>query len=362
MAAGPSIGLVMIFLLLVVGTKAGNLQTGWSWKGFLHPHRRLFVFGDSFADTGNVHNPKGPYFSLGKPYGETYPGFPTGRWSDGKVMTDFVAEYLHLPSPVPYSKREQFKWLRRYGMNFAYAGTGVFDTFTGLPDMTQQIDAFEQLIKSGLYAEHVNSSVAFVSYAGNDYLVYLGLYAYGHQVVQKLAANLQRLQDLGVKKVAVTTLPPSGCIPIFTYSTSFSQCVSQNNNFSALHNQLLNASVRDLSPPVVVLDNYNAFLTVLQQEKFGNRLRGCCMGVNATVWCGQVDGNGQPQYTLCPNPWSTFWNSYEEKNKSKNPSTRRWKNEEPTHHPSPSTGRCRRRSPPLPKKSENPSYLPPLEE
>ncbi|CAN6441868.1 unnamed protein product [Victoria cruziana] len=341
MAGGASIGLFMIFSLLVVGIKAEHLQNGRSLKSILDPYRRLFVFGDSFADTGNDQNPDEPYYSIRKPYGMTYPLFPTGRWSDGKVMTDFVAEYMDIPSPIPYSKRNNTinKLLLKYGMNFAYGGTGVFDTFTGLPNMTQQIDDFEQLIKSGLYADHLSSSIALVSYAGNDYRVYLerggtiaGLASIRQQVVQKLAANVRRLQNLGVKKVAVSNLQPVGCSPSVTYSISFSQCVSLFNDLSVLHNQLLdyalhapvqapsaapqlpNPPVQAPSPsqsfpnpPAVILDNYNAFLAVLQQEKFGNRLKGCCMGVNISVWCGTVDNSGHRQYTLCPIPWSTFW-------------------------------------------------------
>ena len=52
---------------------------------------RLWVFGDSYADTGNLGD-------LGRelthawydPYGDTFPGRPTGRFSDGRVLTDFV--------------------------------------------------------------------------------------------------------------------------------------------------------------------------------------------------------------------------------------------------------------------------------
>ncbi|CAN6442048.1 unnamed protein product [Victoria cruziana] len=323
MAGGLSIGLFMIFSLLVVNIKAENLQTGRSSKITLDPSRRLFVFGDSFADTGNDQNPNMPYYSIRKPYGMTYPSFPTGRWSDGNVMTDFVAEYMDIPSPVPYSKRNSItnKLLLKYGMNFACGGTGVFDTFTGLPDMTQQIDAFEQLINNSLYADQLDSSIALVSYAGNDYRVYLerngtiaDLAFVRRNVVQQLAANIRKLQSLGLKKVAVANLQPTGCSPWATHSTNFSQCISNLNDLSVAHNELLHDALHNTSavqsvpnPSVVILDNYNVFLAVLQQEDFGNRLNGCCMGVNISVWCGTVDKSGSSQYTLCPLRQSTFW-------------------------------------------------------
>jgi hypothetical protein len=50
----------------------------------------LFVFGDSMSDTGN-----GPFVNLAEayslPYGETYPGYADGRFSDGRtIVSDFL--------------------------------------------------------------------------------------------------------------------------------------------------------------------------------------------------------------------------------------------------------------------------------
>lgn len=52
------------------------------------PPNALFVFGDSYLDTGNLNKSKGfdrPWIA---PYGKTYPGTPDGRFSDGRVFTD----------------------------------------------------------------------------------------------------------------------------------------------------------------------------------------------------------------------------------------------------------------------------------
>lgn len=62
----------------------------------------------------------------------------------------------------------------KYGMNFAYGGTGVFDTSAPYPNMTVQIDFFQRLIAEKVYtATDLQNSVAFVSVAGNDYSFYL---------------------------------------------------------------------------------------------------------------------------------------------------------------------------------------------
>lgn len=60
-----------------------------------------------------------------------------------------------------------------YGMNFAYGGTGVFNTLTPEPNMTTQIDIFEKLLKDSVYKRsELLSSLFVVSVAGNDYSTY----------------------------------------------------------------------------------------------------------------------------------------------------------------------------------------------
>lgn len=52
---------------------------------------KLFVFGDSYSDTGNTR--KSQAYSWKYPYGITFPGKPTGRYSDGRVFTDFLGTF-----------------------------------------------------------------------------------------------------------------------------------------------------------------------------------------------------------------------------------------------------------------------------
>jgi hypothetical protein len=53
---------------------------------------KLFVFGDSYADTGNTN--KSSSTAWNDPYGITFPGKPAGRFSDGRVLTDYVGIYI----------------------------------------------------------------------------------------------------------------------------------------------------------------------------------------------------------------------------------------------------------------------------
>ena len=58
-------------------------------------------------------------------------------------------------------------------MNFAVGGAGVFDTYSGIPNVSTQIDHLECLIKHKVYTSvDLNNSVALISVAGNDYASY----------------------------------------------------------------------------------------------------------------------------------------------------------------------------------------------
>lgn len=80
--------------------------------------------------------------------------------------------YLGIISPVPYRVWKPDINLPKYGMNFAYGGTGVFNTINGGPNMTTQINDFQQRIQQHVFTKHdLSLSVAHVSAAGNDYSV-----------------------------------------------------------------------------------------------------------------------------------------------------------------------------------------------
>ncbi|XP_077212834.1 GDSL esterase/lipase At3g48460-like [Tasmannia lanceolata] len=82
---------------------------------------KIYAFGDSSTDTGNCIELL-PY--LNPPYGMTTFGKPSGRWSDGYLVLDFLAKELSLPYVPPYlNKSSDFS----HGVNFAYAGSTAID-------------------------------------------------------------------------------------------------------------------------------------------------------------------------------------------------------------------------------------------
>ncbi|KAF9591905.1 hypothetical protein IFM89_009513 [Coptis chinensis] len=101
----------------------------------------IFQFGDSISDTGNqILEPAGPRSPCAhNPYGQKLIGEPTGRCSNGRLMIDFIAQALGLPTPKPYLELglpTPNPYLEpgepavsfNHGVNFAVAGSTALNT------------------------------------------------------------------------------------------------------------------------------------------------------------------------------------------------------------------------------------------
>lgn len=293
---------------------------------------KLFVFGDSYADTGNW--PKADAVSWKKPYGMTFPGEPSGRFSDGRVLTDYIASFLGIESPVTWSEwRERENGEARqvnYGINFAHGGTGVFNTMVNQPNLTTQINFFQQLVQEeDVFSRHdLSSSFALVSVAGNDYATFLitngatqDLPEFSKSILKQLELNLERIHGLGVGKVGITSMEPIGCLPQMTAPTGYINCTDAGNSVAKFHNQNLQQTVDKLNnqtstPVFQILDLYNAFMAALDLENnnpSGNRktenpvLKPCCVGSGKGYSCGSINNVGRNKYEVCEDPKSSFF-------------------------------------------------------
>ncbi|XP_051130175.1 GDSL esterase/lipase At5g03610-like [Andrographis paniculata] len=318
--------LCCLFILLISISLGGYYQYQVQASSSASSPKQLFVFGDSYADTGNLR--KSLAKSWKDPYGTTFPGKPSGRFSDGRVLSDYIAHSLGFRSPFPYT------WMQlagsdklRAGMNFAYGGSGVFDTYANLPNMTTQIDFFENLIETSVYTKHdIHSSLVLVCLSGNDYGAYISkggniedIVKFIPSVIVQLVANLRHISRLGASKVVVTTLPPLGCLPNITRPSSYKKCNATDNMIADYHNLLLQQAVAGLnnmlkSTSYFVMDFYRSFTAVLDSRqdslgdlKFQSLLKPCCIGVSSEYSCGSVDDNGKKLYTVCSDPRSAFF-------------------------------------------------------
>nr|XP_043609769.1 GDSL esterase/lipase At5g03610-like [Erigeron canadensis] len=304
----------LLFLFIIAGESVHGFRP-----------TKLFVFGDSYSDTGN--NPKSLASSWKAPYGLTFPGKPAGRYSDGRILTDYLARFMGIKSPLPYQWRKYGQNKLRCGLNFAYGGTGVFDTGNLQPNMTTQIGYLKGLIKDSVYTKQdLQSALALVTVSGNDYSAYTsaggseqGLPSFITSVVNQMEINMKAIHDLGVRRVLVAMLQPLGCLPQLTVLTSYQQCNETQNSAVGFHNQLLQQAVAKLNnntkdSSFQMLDLYDSFNKVLKNKgdftgslKFDTPLKPCCEATTSTAFCGSVDQNGKPLYTVCNAPDSMFF-------------------------------------------------------
>ncbi|KAH7415511.1 hypothetical protein KP509_14G049200 [Ceratopteris richardii] len=297
----------------------------------------VYVFGDSYADTGN-HDPNSANASINKPwrvpYGNTWPGKPLGRYSDGRLLTDFYVSFLHEKLPELYrllnidtyiaqrSRGDKSKTAglreRGKGISFAFGGSGVFDTLNTLVyNVSTQIDQLHSIMELGIVTpdDIASSSVLFVL-SGNDYEAYTtlhpdldGIQQFIVQVVNQIAIDLEELASIGFKKFTVTTVPPLGCLPYISHVNNYSSCVDTVNQLCEVHNTLLKARISDLgslypNTSFTLLDLYSSILAVVEEGSF--TLTPCCEGS-----CGEVDVDDNPQYTLCSDATKTlYWDSH----------------------------------------------------
>ncbi|KAE8812647.1 GDSL esterase/lipase [Hordeum vulgare] len=259
---------------------------------------RIFSFGDSLTDTGNFllsvpDDFPDPARSL--PYGQTFFGRPSGRYSDGRNLLDFFAEAFRLPFVPPYLGGGDFL----NGANFAVGGAtalnnsffrelGVEPTWTP-HSLDEQMQWFKKLLPSiaSTKSEHsdmMSKSLFLVGeVGGNDYnhLMVRGksldeLRKLVPQVVGVISLAITELINLGAKKFVVPGNFPIGCVPLYLsilpseekgYYNEETGCIEWLNEFTEYHNRLLQEELeklRNLHPDVSVIyaDYYGATLNI----------------------------------------------------------------------------------------------------
>ncbi|GKF14046.1 GDSL esterase/lipase-like protein, partial [Tanacetum coccineum] len=98
--------------------------------------------------------------------------------------------------------------------------------------------------------------------------------------------SISNLYSLGVRKIGVTTLPPTGCLPaaITLFGMGSNNCISSLNNDAVVFNKKLNATSSKLIArfpdlKLVVFDVYHPLLDMITkpvENGFCESRRGCC--------------------------------------------------------------------------------------
>lgn len=141
----------------------------------------ILIFGDSLLDTGNNNYISTELRANHAPYGVSFPGgTPTGRFSDGKLMSDFLADALGLKQYVPpFLDPNLPRFELPTGVCFASAGSGYDDmtaSSSHVISVTQQYQIYfkdyrQRLIGMVGEREAINilgKSLVFATSGSND--------------------------------------------------------------------------------------------------------------------------------------------------------------------------------------------------
>ncbi|KAM3240303.1 hypothetical protein ACQJBY_053783 [Aegilops geniculata] len=311
-SAVSGVSTVVLAISVVALLNADMVLCGCSYK-------RIFAFGDSLIDTGNllysIGNNASPIKEL--PYGMTFFKHPNGRVTDGRVVVDFYAEAFGLPL-LPPSIPEEASGQFPNGANFAVAGaialppeyykTNYNFAMNAPSNLDQQLASFKKVLAriapgDGATRALLNEPLVLMGeIGGNDYNFWFidprnpreTAEKYLPDVVACIVAAVQEVINLGARTIVVPGNFPIGCLPAYlsphesnvTADYDELHCLKWYNEFSQKHNQALRQEIvrlRSQNPGVKVVyaDYYSAAMQFVQKpQAYGidDPLLACCGG------------------------------------------------------------------------------------
>ncbi|KAK7854369.1 gdsl esterase/lipase 2 [Quercus suber] len=206
-------------------------------------HVAFFIFGDSVVDDGNNNyiNTTTGFQSNFAPYGETFFRYPTGRSSNGRLITDFIAEYAKLPLIPPYLHPGYERFID--GANFASIGAGALDeTNHGMViSLNAQLNYFNNLETTEARTS-IGGNDYFVPFASDSSMQFLQSYSkqdYVNMVIGNLTTVIKEIYKKGGRKYVFHGLGPAGSYPLFKAMVNTSACLEELTTLVKLHNKAL---------------------------------------------------------------------------------------------------------------------------
>lgn len=283
----------------------------------------LLAFGDSMVDTGNNNYlltlMKGNYW----PYGWNFDSkIPTGRFGNGRVFSDVVAEGLGIKRIVPaYRKLYIAPSDLKTGVSFASGGAGVDPVTSKLlrvlspADQVKDFKGYKRKLKGVVGRSKakkiVANSVILVSEGNNDIGITYAIHDAGMRLMtpkvytSKLVGwNKKFIKDLydhGARKFAVMGVIPLGCLPMsrLIFGGFFVWCNFLANTISEDYNKKLKSGIKSWrgasdfrGARFVYVDMYNSLMDVINNHRkygFTHEKNGCCCMLTAIVPCSNPD-------------------------------------------------------------------------
>ncbi|CAH8258295.1 unnamed protein product [Arabidopsis lyrata] len=299
----------------------------------------VIVFGDSIVDAGNNDDMITEARCDYAPYGIDFDGgVATGRFSNGKVPGDIVAEELGIKPNIPAYRDPNLKPEDLLtGVTFASGGAGYVPLTTkiagGIP-LPQQLKYFEEYIKKlkGMVGEErtkfiIKNSLFVVICGSNDIVnnffalppvqLHYTVASFTALMADNARSFAQTLYGYGARRILVFGAPPIGCVPSqrTVAGGPTRDCVARFNDASKLFNTKLSANIDVLSrtlrdPTIIYIDIYSPLLDlILNPHQYGFKVanKGCCGTglIEVTALCNNYTAS------VCPiRSDYVFWDSF----------------------------------------------------
>ncbi|KAJ4830675.1 hypothetical protein Tsubulata_027984 [Turnera subulata] len=218
----------------------------------------ILTFGDSSVDPGNNNRLATPMKGNFPPYGKDFfNGRPTGRFTNGRLATDFIAEALGYTKVIPAFLDPNLKPTDLlHGVSFASAASG-YDDFTA--NLSEVLTVSKQLEYFRHYKLHlgklvgqqkaeyiIRNAIIVLSMGTNDFLqdYYLEperpkqftVEQYQNYLASCMFSDIKEMNRLGITRVVVVGVPPLGCMPLVKTLKGESSCVKSYNQVAASFN------------------------------------------------------------------------------------------------------------------------------
>lgn len=272
----------------------------------------ILVFGDSSVDSGNNNFLNTTIRANFLPYGKDFfRGHPTGRFSNGRLATDFIAEALGYTKAVPAFLKPR---LRRkdilHGVSFASADSGYDDLTANLNSvlsLSKQVDYYLRQYKIKLAKlvgvrksqEIIRNAVAVLSMGTNDFLQnyflepirpkQYTLEEYQNYLASCMFESVKKMHGLGIRRLVVVGVPPVGCMPLVRTLNGQDTCVEKYNNFSSTFNAKIKAKLATTWTTLGVQSAYVDAFGIMQAAVNNPKLYGLNEVSKGCVGTGTVE-------------------------------------------------------------------------
>ncbi|CAK8538662.1 unnamed protein product [Lathyrus sativus] len=299
----------------------------------------LFVFGDSIVDVGNNNYLATLVKANFLPYGRDFVNHsPTGRFSNGKIASDYTSEFYGFPLHQPAYLQLVSKGNNLLsGANFASSASGYYPSTAArynVLTLSQQLDLYKdyqkELVKT-VGQSHalsiISGSIYFVVAGSGDFVLNYYVnpflqsiytpFQFSDVLIESYVTFVEDLYALGARKIGVATIPPIGCLPlvITLYGSYSNTCVERFNEVAMDFNKKLNITSEKLLKKfpdltLIILDIFQPlYKLIIKPSDYGfSESRKACCGTGlfeVTFLCNQLSPG------TCANASEyVFWDSF----------------------------------------------------